>query len=146
MSITVKLPDGSVLEYDGDATAARVAQDISPSLARMALAASIDGRLCDLTRELTDGTHEVLIITERQAEGLEVLRHTAAHVLAQAVVRLYGPQVQYTIGPALTGDFQYGFYYDFDLGETVSSDDLPKIEAEMKRIVAAKYAIDRSEL
>jgi len=77
---------------------------------------------------------------------MEVLRHTAAHVLAQAVCRLYGPGVQYTIGPALTDDFQYGFYYDFDLPRPISTEDLPAIEAEMKKIISEKLGIERVDL
>ena len=84
------------------------------------------------------------ILTDRDAAALEVLRHTTAHVLAQAMRRLYGPAVQYTIGPALTDDFQYGFYYDFELPEPIGQEDLEKIEREMQKIVAAKLPIRRA--
>ena len=80
-----------------------------------------------------DGTHELKIVTDRDEAALELLRHTAAHVLAQAVVRLYGPQVQYAIGPALMDDFQYGFYYDFDLPRPIGQEDLQRIEQEMRQ-------------
>jgi len=148
MSLEVKLPDGSSVRYaDGEAvTPARVAEEISAGLARAALAAEVDGRTCDLTAELTSGTHELRILTDRDAASLEILRHTAAHVLAQAVVRLYGPGVQYTIGPSLTDDFQYGFYYDFDLPEPISAEDLAKIEDQMKKIVSEKIPLQRVEL
>jgi len=148
MSLEVKLPDGSSVCYaDGEAvTPARVAEEISAGLARAALAAEVDGRTCDLTAELTSGTHELRILTDRDAASLEILRHTAAHVLAQAVVRLYGPGVQYTIGPSLTDDFQYGFYYDFDLPEPISAEDLAKIEDQMKKIVSEKIPLQRVEL
>ena len=88
----------------------------------------------------------VNISTNDGEPTLEVLRHTAAHVMAQAVRRLYGQQVQYTIGPALTDDFRYGFYYDFDLPVKISNQDLPKIEAEMNKIVREDMPITRSVL
>ena len=107
--IIVKLPDDSSVEYD-EATPLRVATDISPRLAEAAVAAEVDGSVVDLNTELTDGEHTVKILTSRDEQSLEILRHTTAHILAQAVCRLYGQKVQYTIGPALTDDFQYGFY------------------------------------
>ncbi|MHC4294458.1 MAG: threonine--tRNA ligase [Planctomycetota bacterium] len=151
MSVKVRLPDGSDLDYTDDApvTPLRVAEDISPRLAKAALAARVNGNPCDLTSELTDGEHELKILTKKDEEALEVLRHTAAHVLAQAVVRLYSRNdrtVQYAIGPPLMDDFQYGFYYDFDLPEPIGAEDLPKIEAEMKKVVAEKIPIERLEL
>ena len=123
----------------------QVAEDISPGLARAAVAAEIDGVVRDLTTALPDGDYALRLLTSRDAESLEILRHSAAHVLAQAVVRLYGQNVQYTIGPALTDDFQYGFYYDFDLpdGVSISAADLSKIEAEMKAIVKEKSPLER---
>ncbi len=146
MSVSVKLPDGSRLDYDQAVTAASVAADISPGLASAALAAEVDGRPCDLSAELADGEHDFKVITDRHERALEILRHTTAHIMAQAVVRIYGPDVQYTIGPALTDDFQYGFYYDFDLAEPIGAEDLSKVEAEMKKIVADKLPIQRIEL
>ncbi|MDY6912926.1 MAG: threonine--tRNA ligase [Planctomycetota bacterium] len=147
MSIQVKLPDGSCRSYEKKpVTAARIAEDISPRLAKAAVAAKVDGHLHDLTYELTKGAHELKILTNSDEEALEPLRHTAAHVLAQAVVRLYGKDVRYTIGPALMEDFQYGFYYDFDLPRPISLEDLPKIEAEMKKVTAEKIPLQRVEL
>ncbi len=143
--IIVKLPDDSSMEYD-EATPLRVAADISPRLADAAVAAEVDGSVVDLNTELTNGEHTVKILTSRDEQALEILRHTTAHILAQAVRRLYGEKVQYTIGPALTDDFQYGFYYDFDLPEPISAEDLPKIEAEMKKIIGENIPIIRSEL
>ena len=102
MSVTIQLPDGNELHYDQPLPARRVAEDISPRLAAAALAAEIDGRLTDLTTTIGEGTHRLRLITERDAESLEILRHTAAHVMAHAVIRLFGKDVQYTIGPALT--------------------------------------------
>ena len=133
--ISITLPDNSVRTYDAPLTAMAVAEDISPGLARVAVAARVDGDIVDLSTML-DSDHSLALLTNRDAESLEILRHTAAHVLAQAMQNLYGPEVQYTIGPALMDDFQYGFYYDFDLpeGVSISADDLPKIEAEMKKL------------
>jgi threonyl-tRNA synthetase len=140
----VTLPDGQTPHYPDDATAMDVANGISPRLASAAVAAEVDGQLRDLTRPLGPGEHELKLLTDRDGDpALDVLRHTAAHVLAQAVVRLFGQGVQYTIGPALTDDFQYGFYYDFDLPQPVTTDELPKIEAEMKKVVAEKLPVTR---
>ena len=146
MTITIELPDGSSKKYDEPVCPARVAEDISPRLAKAAVAAVVDGCPRDLGVPLTEGTHSVKLVTDRDELAVEVLRHTAAHVLAQAVVNLYGPGVQYTIGPALMDDFQYGFYYDFDLPVTIGADDLAKIEAEMASIVAQKLPIRREEM
>ncbi|MBI5725916.1 MAG: threonine--tRNA ligase, partial [Planctomycetes bacterium] len=146
MPVKVKLPDGSVKEYGGGVTALAVAGEISPRLASAALAARIDNELKDVTAVIGSGEHSLKIITDRDSEALEVLRHTAAHVLAQAMVNLYGKAVQYTIGPALMDDFQYGFYYDFDLPCTIVQEDLPKIEQEMKRLVEQNIPLERVEL
>ncbi len=147
MSATIKLPDGSTRQYDKPVTALDVAAEISPRLASAALAAQVDGKLVDAAAMLPDGEHELRILTDRDgAAALEVLRHTVAHVLAQAVRRLYGPKVQYTIGPALMNDFQYGFYYDFDMPEPIGDADLPKIEQEMKRICDEKIPVRRDEV
>ena len=146
MNITVKLPDGSTRSYDRQVAPAQVAEDISPGLARAAVAAVVDGTTCDLAYPLDEGTCELRILTDRDEEALEILRHTTAHVLAHAVVRLYGPDVRYTIGPALTDDFQYGFYYDFDLPLSIGAEDLPGIEAEMKKIIGEKVPLERIEL
>jgi len=145
--ISITLPDNSVRTYDAPLTAMAVAEDISPGLARVAVAARVDGDIVDLSTML-DSDHTLALLTNRDAESLEILRHTAAHVLAQAMQNLYGQEVQYTIGPALMDDFQYGFYYDFDLPDNVSlsGDDLPTIEAEMKKIVKAKLPLTRKEM
>jgi threonyl-tRNA synthetase len=146
MAVTIKLPDGSRREYADAVTPYRVAEDISPRLAKAAVAAIVDGKAVDMTFDVHEGEHELKLLTDRDTQGLEVLRHTAAHVLAQAVVRLYGGGVKYTIGPALMDDFQYGFYYDFDLPNPIVQEDLPKIEAEMKKVVDEKIATQRIEL
>ncbi len=143
MSVTIKLPDASKRDYEKPVSCAEIAEDISPSLARAAIAASVDGKMVDLAAEISDGTHELRLLTSRDAEALEVLRHSAAHVLAQAVVRRFGRDVQYTIGPALMDDYQYGFYYDFDLPRPLGHEDLETIEAQMRKIVAEKIPIER---
>ena len=141
----VKLPDSSVMEVDDGRTAADVAAQIGAGLAKAALAAEVDGKRVDLAAPLT-GTVALRLLTAKDPESLEVLRHSAAHLMAQAVGRLYGKDVQYAIGPPLMDDFQYGFYYDFDLPEPLSNEDLPKIEAEMARIAAEAIPIRRFEL
>lgn len=146
MSVTIVLPDGSCRNYPAAVSIMQVASDISPRLAKAAIAAEVDGRLCDLSTTLAAGRHEIKILTDRDGRSMEIVRHTAAHVLAQAMVRIYGRGVQYTIGPALTDDFQYGFYYDFDLPSPIKSEDLPAIEKEMAKIVAEKLPIERIEL
>ncbi|MCJ7543405.1 MAG: threonine--tRNA ligase [Phycisphaerae bacterium] len=146
MKVTITLPDGSTRQYPQPVSALQVARDLSARLAKAAVAAQIDGQLCDLTATIPDGTHELKIVTDRDEAAREVLRHTAAHVMAQAVVRLYGPGVQYAIGPALMEDFQYGFYYDFDLPRPLGQEDLQKVEQEMRKIVADDLPITREEL
>ena len=144
--VVIELPDGSTREYGSPVTAAAVAEDVSPRLAKAAVAAEVDGELRDLTTELADGSHKVRIVTDRDEAALEILRHTTAHVMAQAVRRIYGQKVQYTIGPALTDDFRYGFYYDFDLPEPVGAEDLERIEEEMRRLAAENIPPRRLEL
>ncbi|HHH76262.1 MAG TPA: TGS domain-containing protein, partial [Phycisphaerae bacterium] len=143
MSVTIRLPDGNEKKYDHPVEVIQVAEDISPGLARAAMAAELDGKLCDTSTAIAEGVHELRILTNKDDESLEVLRHTTAHVLAQAVTELFGPEVQYTIGPALTDDFQYGFYYDFSLPQSIGIEDLAKIEKKMKEIISAKLPIER---
>lgn len=135
--IQVTLPDGSKREYQDGASPLDVAESISKSLAKKALAAKVDGQMWDLVRPL-EGDASVAIITERDAEGLELIRHDAAHVLAQAVQELY-PDAQVTIGPVIDD----GFYYDFARKEPFSTDDFDRIEAKMREIVDADYPIQR---
>ena len=145
--VTVKFPDGSSKEFAPGTTALAVAEGISPRLAKAAVTAEVDGQLTDLAAPLPEGEHTLKILTERDgAPALEVLRHTTAHVLAQAMLRLYGGAVQYTIGPALMDDFQYGFYYDFELPAPIGLEDLPKIEQEMRKIAAEKSPLRRVEV
>lgn len=135
--IKVTLPDGAVREYDDGARPYDVAVSISNSLAKKALAAKVDGELYDLMRPL-EGDVELALITNKDPEGLELIRHDAAHVLAQAVQELY-PDTQVTIGPVIDD----GFYYDFAREEPFSSEDFEKIEQKMAEIVDADYPIIR---
>ncbi|MEO1554291.1 MAG: threonine--tRNA ligase [Pseudomonadota bacterium] len=135
--IKVTLPDGAVREYDDDASPYDVAVSISNSLAKRVLAAKVDGEMYDLMRPL-EGDASVALITAKDPEGLELIRHDAAHVLAQAVQALY-PDTQVTIGPVIDD----GFYYDFAREEPFSSEDFEKIEKKMAEIIDADYPIVR---
>ncbi len=139
--IEIALPDGSRRELPVGATAADLAAAIGPRLAKDALAASVNGQLSDLVRPLAAGD-SVAIVTPASAEGREVLRHSTAHVLAQAVCRLW-PGAHYAIGPAITD----GFYYDFELpnGEHFSENDMARIEEMMRTIVSEDQPFVRSE-
>jgi len=136
--IHVKLPDGSSRELEPHASAADLAAQIGPGLARAAVAARVDGQVVDLARELPDGA-EVALLTKKDAAALEVLRHSAAHLMADAILRLY-PKAQLTIGPVV----EDGFYYDIHLPEgKLTPDDFPAIEAEMARIAAEARSFER---
>lgn len=135
--IKVKLPDGSEREYPAGISPREVAESISKSLAKKALAAKVNGQMWDLVRPL-EGDADVAIITDKDPEGLELIRHDAAHVLAQAVQSLY-PGTQVTIGPVIDD----GFYYDFAREVAFSTDDFEKIEAKMREIIDADYPIVR---
>lgn len=135
--IKVTLPDGAVREYDDGASPHDVAVSISNSLAKRVLAAKVDGEMYDLMRPL-EGDVELALITAKDPEGLELIRHDAAHILAQAVQALY-PGTQVTIGPVI----ENGFYYDFAREEPFSSEDFEKIEKKMAEIVDADYPILR---
>jgi threonyl-tRNA synthetase len=137
MKMEVKLPDGSVREYDGQVTVRDVAESISKSLLKKAVAGKIDGQMVDLNREVPDGA-EVQILTLEDEEGIEVYRHSTAHLMAQALKRLY-PDVKLGIGPVI----EDGFYYDVDLPVRLTPDDFPKIEAEMNKIVKEDLPIVR---
>jgi threonyl-tRNA synthetase len=135
--IRITLPDGSVKEYAGPVTGADIAADIGPGLAKAALAIRIDGVLGDLAAAI-ESDAEVAIVTARDGDALELIRHDASHVLAEAVQELY-PGTQVTIGPAI----ENGFYYDFARDEPFTPDDLAKIEARMREIVDRDEAIVR---
>lgn len=135
--INIQFPDGNTKEFDKGTTTEDIAQSISPGLRKNAVAGKFNGQLVDLTRPLEqDGTIE--IITPGSEEALEVLRHSTAHLMAQALKRLYG-DVKFGVGPVIEG----GFYYDFDMDDKVSSDDFDKIEKTMKQIVNENHKIVR---
>ncbi len=138
MKITLK--DGSVKEYSEAKSVFDIALDISEGLARMAAAGEVNGEIVDL-RTIVDSDCELNIVTVNDAEGLRVLRHTASHVLAEAVKNLF-PNAKITIGPAI----DEGFYYDFDVDAPFSREDLDNIEAEMKKIIKAGNKIERFTL
>ncbi len=140
--ITISLPDGSTRMLDDGATAADLAASIGSRLAKAAVAAVVNGEEWDLGRQLPDGA-AVAIVTADTDAGRHVLRHSTAHVLAQAVTQLY-PGAKFTIGPAI----EDGFYYDFDLpeGRTFAEADLESIEQRMREIVGADQPFERSEL
>ncbi len=133
----ITLPDGSGREFDHPVTIAAVAADIGAGLAKAALAGTVDGRLVDLDYEITNDA-ALRIITKNDDEGLHLIRHSTAHMMAQAVQRLF-PGTQVTIGPVIEG----GFYYDFAPEQPFSADDFERIEAEMKKIVKEDLPIER---
>ena len=133
--VALTLPDGSVRAYDKPVTAAEVAADIGPGLAKAALAARVDGELRDLSRVI-DGDAPIAIITAKHADGLDILRHDAAHIMAEAVKELF-PETQVTIGPVI----ENGFFYDFARPSPFTPEDLETIEARMAEIVARDETI-----
>ncbi len=135
--VAITLPDGTVKGFDGPVTGLAVAESIGPRLTKDALAVKVDGELRDLARDIPEDA-AVEIVTRRAPEALELLRHDAAHVLAEAVQELY-PETQVTFGPA-TED---GFYYDFARAEPFTPEDLERIETRMHEIVDRDEAINR---
>ena len=134
---TLSLPDGAARSFDAPVTGAALAASIGPGLAKAALLVEVDGELRDLSRPIEDDA-AVRVITARDEDALEVLRHDSAHLLAEAVKELY-PDVQVTIGPAI----EDGFYYDFARGEPFTPADLEKIEARMAEIRARDETVER---
>jgi threonyl-tRNA synthetase len=136
----LKLPDGSAKEVRAGTTSRQVAEGIGKRLALAAIAAKVDGAVVDLDRELPEGEHSFQVMTEKDADSLEVLRHSCAHVMARAVMRLF-PGVQLAFGPAL----ETGFYYDIVASPPIREEDFPRIEEEMARIVALAEPFERFE-
>lgn len=135
--VAIKLPDGSILDMESGVNGFDIAHKISPSLAKAALAITVNGKTQDLSTPITtDAT--VTIITAKDAEGLHILRHSCSHTMAQAVKELW-PDTQVTIGPAI----ENGFYYDFSRKEPFTTDDFAKIEAKMHEIVKRDEKIER---
>ncbi|HHF7345634.1 TPA: threonine--tRNA ligase [Legionella feeleii] len=137
----VKLPDGSVKHFEQPVTVYDVAQSISPGLAKAALAGRVDGRLVDTSYLMRDDCSLVIITEKQQEESLEVIRHSTAHLLAQAVKLLF-PSAQVTIGPVIDD----GFYYDFAFQRPFTPEDLERIEAKMEELAKADYPITRRVL
>src|SRR5580658_7127758 len=140
----ITLPDGSVRRFDAPVTGTTVAEAIGPGLARAALAMKLDGKLVDLATPI-ERDAQVVFVTRRDDDALELIRHDAAHVLAEAVQELY-PGTQVTIGPSI----ENGFYYDFARNEPFTPEDFPAIEAKMREIVGRgarfeREVIDRDE-
>ncbi len=139
--VQVILPDGSQRSFDSPVTPLDVARQIGPRLAKQAVAAEVDGQVVDLNCALpAEGQVRLRILTPRDPEALDVLRHSCAHVMARAVMRLY-PDVQLAFGPTT----ETGFYYDFDLPQTISEEDFPRIEEEMRKIIAEDEPFERFE-
>lgn len=136
----IKLKDGSVKEYSAPVTAAEITKDISMGLYRNACCVSINGKIADL-RTVVESDCDFEVLTFDDEDGKKAFNHTASHVMAQAVKRLY-PNAKLTIGPAI----ENGFYYDFDVDAHFTQDDLDKIEKEMKVIIKENYPIERFEL
>jgi threonyl-tRNA synthetase len=139
-TIAITLPDGSKRELASGSTIADLAASIGAGLAKAAIAGKRDGELVDLSTELHDGS-QVEIITEKSPEALTIFRHSAAHLMAQAVKGLF-PKAKVTIGPAI----ESGFYYDFDMDAPFTPEDLERIEARMHELAAANQKIERREL
>lgn len=136
----IKLKDGSIKEYDSPTTAAEITKDISMGLYRNACCVLVDGKVKDL-RTVIDSDCSFEVLTFDDEDGKKAFNHTASHVMAQAVKRLY-PNAKLTIGPSI----ENGFYYDFDIDTHFTQDDLDKIEKEMKAIIKENYPIEKFEL
>lgn len=138
--ITIIFPDGNSKEFNEGITGEEIAQSISPGLRKQALAVKIDGKPIDLTEPLRAGG-DIEIITYRDQEGIDIMRHSTAHLMAQAIKRLY-KDVKFGVGPVI----EEGFYYDLDMEESITPEDLPKIEKEMQRIIDENLTISRKEI
>lgn len=139
-NIAITFPDGAVKQFPKEITGEKIAGSISTGLKKQALAIKLDGKLFDLRRELVSGG-KIEIITYKQKEGIEIVRHSTAHLMAQAIRSIY-KNVNFGVGPVI----DEGFYYDMDMEHTLTPEDLPKIEKEMKRIVDENLEIKRLEV
>jgi threonyl-tRNA synthetase len=140
--LKVNLPDGNVLEYSRRVRPLDIAADIGPRLAKATLAAQVDGRLIGADQPLPEeGQISLRLITKKDPEALDIMRHSCAHVMARAVMRLF-PGVQLAFGPTI----ENGFYYDFQLEHALSEEDFPLIEAEIARIVKEDEAFERVDM
>lgn len=138
--LKIGFPDGASKSFPEGTTGEDIAQFISPGLKKQALAVKLDGELLDLKRPLPQGG-TIEIITYKNEEGLDIVRHSTAHLMAQAIQRLY-KNVQFGVGPVI----EEGFYYDIDMEHSLSPEELPKIEKEMQRIIDANLEIERIEV
>ena len=138
MNIEITLPDESIRKYNNPVTGEAIAFDIGPKLGKDAIAIEINKQLFDTSYEITENA-SINILTSKDIVSLSILRHSTAHLLAQAVLNLY-PDTQYGVGP----DIEDGFYYDFLFEQTISDDDLPKIEKEMRRLTGEKQPFSKS--
>ncbi|BBN99579.1 threonine--tRNA ligase [Sporolactobacillus terrae] len=139
-SVSLTFPDGNVREFPKGVTAEQVAESISNSLKKKAVAGKVNGALYDLTRPI-DADASIEIVVQDSEDGLEIMRHSCAHLLAQALRRIY-PDVKLGIGPVIKN----GFYYDVEMEHSLSKEDFPKIEKEMKKIVSENLPIVRKEV
>src|SRR5436309_11384057 len=139
--LTLRLPDGSTRQVPGGTRPREVAESIGKRLAKDAVAARVDGAVVDLDRELPEqGEVAFAVLTPKDADALAVLRHSCAHVMARAVLRLF-PGAQLAFGPALAN----GFYYDIDSPTPIREEDFPRIEEEMRKLVAEAEPFERFE-
>ena len=136
-NVLLTFPDGALKKFTKGVTTEDVAAFISPGLKKKAIAGKVNGKLVDLTRQIEQDA-KIEIITLDSKEGLEVYRHSTAHLMAQAIKRLY-PEVKLGIGPVI----EDGFYYDIDMPHTLKPEDLPEIEKEMKKIINENLEIKR---
>lgn len=142
MSVQIKFPDGAVRSYDDGVTVDEIAGSISPGLRKNAVAGKVNGKVVDLNTALSEDA-SLEIVTLDNADGLEVMRHSTAHLMAQAIKRIYGDdKVKLGIGPVI----EDGFYYDIDMEQSVTPDDLERIEKEMEKIVKEDLPIARREV
>ncbi|SHJ76702.1 threonyl-tRNA synthetase [Hathewaya proteolytica DSM 3090] len=139
--IKIRLKDNSVREVEDNITVYELAKSISNSLAKNAIVGEVNGSLVDLSHKLHDGD-EVSIIKAEDEEGLQVIRHSSSHILAQAVKRVFGEGCKLAIGPSIAN----GYYYDFDMEKPFTEEDLAKIEAEMNKIIGEDLAFERVDL
>src|SRR5699024_10552969 len=138
--VNIIFPDGNEKEFEDGITGEEIAQSISPGLRKQALAIHLDEKPIDLRAPLHEGG-KISIITYRDREGIDIMRHSTAHLMAQAIKRLY-KNVKFGVGPVI----DEGFYYDLDMEESITPEDLPKIEKEMQRIIDENLEIVRKEV
>ena len=131
----ITLPDGSTRSFDNSVSVVDVALDIGPGLAKATIAGRIDGNLVDACELITQDA-SLQLITSKDSEGLEIIRHSCAHLLGHAIKQLY-PNVKMAIGPTIDN----GFYYDIDLDESITEDDLVKIEKRMTELARTAYQV-----